>query len=90
VIARQLLNRFREPLPAAATVPDADDTGLSERESSVLGLIAKGFSFDEIAKLLDLSRHTVTTYVKRIYRKLQVRSKTEAVYEARRLGLVRD
>lgn len=90
VIARRLLNRFREPLPPTAAAAAGDDTALSERESSVLALIAKGFSFDEIAKLLDLSRHTVTTYVKRIYRKLQVRSKTEAVYEARRLGLVRD
>jgi DNA-binding NarL/FixJ family response regulator len=37
-----------------------------------------------------VSRHTVMTYVKRSYRKLQVHSKTEAIYEARKLGLVRD
>ena len=39
---------------------------------------------------MHLSRHTVETYVKRIYRKLQVHSKTEAVYEARNMGLVDD
>lgn len=63
---------------------------LSEREQSVLSLVTKGFTFDEIAGLLGVSRPTVMTYVKRIYRKLQVGSKTEAVYEARKLGLVRD
>ena len=78
----------------AAAAPDNGDVagapGLSERERAVLSLVAKGFSFDEIAALLVVSRHTVMTYVKRIYRKLQVGSKTEAVYEARKMGLVRD
>lgn len=64
--------------------------GLSHQEQSVLTMSAKGYSYEEIAGLMDLSRHTVQTYVKRIYRKLQVQSKTEAVYEARKLGLVRD
>ena len=39
---------------------------------------------------MHVSRHTVETYVKRTYRKLQVHTKTEAVYEGRRLGLVGD
>jgi DNA-binding CsgD family transcriptional regulator len=56
----------------------------------VLSMSAKGYSYDEIARLLKLSRHTVETYVKRIYRKLQVHSKTAAVYEGRKLGLVDD
>jgi DNA-binding NarL/FixJ family response regulator len=74
----------------AADHADLVAPGLSERERSVLSLVAKGFSYDEIASLLAVSRHTVMTYVKRIYRKLQVGSKTEAVYEARKLGIVRD
>jgi DNA-binding NarL/FixJ family response regulator len=61
---------------------------LSPRESEVLSLIAKGFSFGEIARLLEISRHTVTTYVKRIYQKLAVHSRGEAVYEAGRLGII--
>lgn len=100
IIARQLLARFqgrgpapevgpREPIVATAD-PDAPGPGLSEREQSVLSLVTKGFTYDEIAGLLGVSRHTVMTYVKRTYRKLQVGSKTEAVYEARKLGLVRD
>ncbi len=64
--------------------------GLSIQECSVLRLSAKGYNYEEIAGLMRLSRHTVETYVKRIYRKLQVHSKTEAVFEARTRGLVDD
>jgi DNA-binding CsgD family transcriptional regulator len=39
---------------------------------------------------MDITPGTVETYVKRIYRKLQVHSKTEALFEARKLGLFRD
>ena len=87
VIARRLLLRFRPAVPLAGAAPRAD---LSARELEVLGLITKGFTFEEISRLLAVSPHTVGTYVKRIYGKLQVGSKTEAVYEARKLGLVRD
>jgi DNA-binding NarL/FixJ family response regulator len=87
VIARQLLSRHW-----AAPAESTRDGGaeLSERERSVLGLVAKGFTYAEIARLLDISSHSVMTYVKRTYRKLQVSSKTEAVYEARKMGLLRD
>jgi len=88
VIARQLLLRL-----TPATVPNAPLDGeplLSAQERQVLTFSAKGFSFEEIARMLGVSRHTVMTYVKRSYRKLQVHSKTEAIYEARKLGLVRD
>jgi DNA-binding NarL/FixJ family response regulator len=86
VIARQLLKRFKSagdggPRPA-------EDAGLSARESEVLSLIAKGFSFGEIARLLGVSKHTVTTHVKKIYQKLAVHSRGEAVYEAGKMGLI--
>jgi DNA-binding NarL/FixJ family response regulator len=83
LIARQVLSRLR---PAAGPV----DSILSARESEVLVYITKGFSYDDIVRLLQVSRPTVMTYVRRIYAKLQVNSKTEAVYEARKLGLTRD
>jgi DNA-binding NarL/FixJ family response regulator len=86
-IARQLLKRFQQ----GAKPPDekpVDESGLSPRESEVLALIAKGFSFAEIARLLTISQHTVTTHVKKIYQKLAVHSRGEAVYEASKLGLV--
>lgn len=90
VIARQLLHRFKRdtpesPQPAAAPV---DDGGLSEREREVLLFIAKGFTVGEIANMLHLSAHTVATHVKHIYRKLAVHSRTEAVFEAGRMGLL--
>ena len=89
VIARGLLSRFQAN-PAAPAEGARPGTRLSERELEVLGLITKGFTFDEISRLLTVSPHTVSTFVKRIYGKLRVRSKTEAVYEARKLGLVDD
>lgn len=84
-IARRLLRRF-----TAQPNADADAPSLSTQEQTVLSMSAKGYSYDEIAGLLKLSRHTVETYVKRIYRKLHVHSKTAAVYEGRKLGLVDD
>ena len=74
----------------AAALADEDVVALSEQESRVLQLAAKGFTFDEIAQFMLVSPHTVMTYVKRVYRKLHVRSKVEAIYEARRLGWLRD
>lgn len=61
---------------------------LSTREQEVLSLIARGFSYAEIARLQDLSMHTVQTYIKRLYAKLSVHSKSEAVFEATRMGLL--
>jgi DNA-binding NarL/FixJ family response regulator len=54
----------------------------------VLLFIAKGFTVGEIANMLHLSAHTVATHVKHIYRKLAVHSRTEAVFEAGRMGLL--
>ena len=86
VIARQLLNQLpRELRP----VPAADEVSLSDQEIRVLGFAGKGFSYDEIAALMQVSRHSVQTYVKRAYRKLQVHTKVEALAEARRLQLLR-
>ncbi len=103
VIARRLLQRLTPPVqsaPAASYAlagtaprgpdPDEEVVALSEQESRVLHLAAKGFTFDEIAQFMQVSPHTVMTYVKRVYRKLHVRSKVEAIYEARRLGWLRD
>lgn len=85
IIARQLLSRLR-PKPCE---PQSSNRELSARERETLSLVAKGFSFAEVAALLQLSPHTVTTYVKKIYQKLAVHSRSEAVYEASKLGLIR-
>ena len=60
---------------------------LTDRENEVLLRVAKGFTLPEIALQLELSRHTISDYVKQIYRKLNVSSRAEAALEAQRLGL---
>ncbi|HET6828554.1 MAG TPA: response regulator transcription factor [Ramlibacter sp.] len=88
MIARRVLGRLR-PVPAAAAQPASAEPGLSAREQEVLELIARGFSYAEIAKLHALSVHTVQSHIKNLYRKLAVSSRSEAVYEAMQLGLLR-
>ncbi|MGD7247897.1 response regulator, partial [Ralstonia pseudosolanacearum] len=93
IIARQILARFRQggSLSAADEAPaSASSPLLSAREKEVLDLITKGFTAQEIAKLMALSHFTVRTFVRRIYSKLKVTSKAEAIYEARTLGLLSD
>jgi DNA-binding NarL/FixJ family response regulator len=62
---------------------------LTGREHEVLSLVAKGFTFPEIAHLLEVSRHTVTAHVRHIYEKLEVSTRGEAVFEAVQQGLIR-
>ncbi len=61
---------------------------LSPRESEVLNLIARGFSYAEIARLQSVTVHTVQTHIKNLYAKLSVNSRSEAVFEASRMGLL--
>jgi two-component system response regulator DesR len=61
---------------------------LSDRERTVLELMASGATNPEIAEQLHLSRHTVKEHTSAVYRKLGVRNRTEAVQRAQRLGLV--
>lgn len=92
LIARQILMRFgkQNAVLTAPAPPRQEPMGpsLSAREQEVLELITKGFTADEIAELISVSRHTVLTFVRRVYRKLQVNSKAEAIYEARNRGLL--
>jgi DNA-binding NarL/FixJ family response regulator len=86
VIARVLLRQLRPTV--ADRPPPTDKTKLSSREAEILTFIAKGFNSSEIGKLLCISAHTVTTHVKKIYQKLAVHSRGEAVYEATKMGLL--
>lgn len=83
-IARSLINRFR---PSHTEVVNSSGT-LSQRESEVLNLCAKGLRYTEIGEVLGVSTHTVNTHLKSVYRKLMVHSRGEAVFEARRYGLI--
>lgn len=76
-IARKIVGTFREV--------DTDKTGsLAPRERELLDLLARGRTYKECADALVLSIDTVRTYIRRIYRKLQVRSRHEAVAKVRK------
>lgn len=91
MIARKLLARLRqrgtraEPQPMDLALPSLE---LTPRESDVLELIARGYSYAEIARLQDISKHTVQSHIKNLYSKLAVHSRGEAVFEASRMGLL--
>jgi DNA-binding NarL/FixJ family response regulator len=90
VIARQMLKRLRIPKrDESAQTAETDETTLTAREGEILNAISRGFSYAETAQMLGVSVGTVHSFLKRIYRKLAVHSKTEAVFEASRLGLIR-
>ncbi len=76
---------------ADADVPEATEESavvLSRREQEVLEYIARGFSYAEIAREQGITVHTVQTYIKKLYGKLAVHSRSEAVFQANRLGLL--
>ena len=73
-IARKVVQSFQKTGPS----PQATEN-LSQREQEVLDCLAQGFLYKEIAEKLGISYETVHTYVRRIYEKLQVRTRTEAV-----------
>ena len=101
MIARRVLSKYlslqsNKPLALVDFVQTAIKSGandgekglLSRREQEVLELIARGFSYAEIARLQAVSVHTVQTHIKSLYSKLAVHSKSEAVFEATRMGLL--
>jgi len=81
-IARMILRRFHKP------IAEDDTPKLGAKEKEVLELMFKGFSRKELAAILNVSTNTIGTHVKRIYTKLDVTSRSEAIYEATRLGLI--
>ncbi len=102
-IALRMLQHFRDmpdeylnqkssgwpPLTPSGPVPlEPPQRQLTQREVDVLRLIGKGYKVPEAAGLLGISAHTVTSYVRDIYRKLGISSRAEAAVEAARRGLV--
>lgn len=81
-IARRLIEYFH-----TQTAED-DHMTLSPREEEVLGLIARGYTNVKVGDILDISRHTVAGYVKEIYRKLAISTRSEAALVAARRGLI--
>jgi DNA-binding NarL/FixJ family response regulator len=89
IIARQLLVRWQGAAALPAAEVQATCEALPPRESEVLALIAKGFTYAETAQRMGILPSTVQSHVRNIYAKLNVHNKAEAVFEARQLGLLR-
>jgi DNA-binding NarL/FixJ family response regulator len=87
-VTRHLIRQIR---PGAGLGGSRDAAvQLSAREVQVLSLAHKGFAYAEIAKLMRVAPSTVAGYTRRIYEKLAVNSRSEAVFEATRLGILDD
>jgi len=84
VIARKVLGRFVSG--SGTDVAETGPEGISERETEVLRLAAKGMSNSDIANELDISLRTVQRHFTRVFKKLQVSSRTEAVLLGLREG----
>jgi len=86
MIARKLLARMQQGARSAAQLaPEEPAVPLTPRETEVLELIARGYSYAEIARLQGVTMHTVQSHIKNLYGKLAVHSRSEAVFEASRM-----
>lgn len=81
-IARYIIEDYQ------GNTPPKESVVLTHREKEVLEGIAQGLPEKQLAEQLALSQHTIHTYVKSIYRKLQVNSQAQAVLKARRKGII--
>lgn len=70
--------------------PEPAPTRLSEREIEILNCVSVGMSYPRIANSLDISVHTVRRHIEKIYEKLNVHSRLDAVLKGRRIGLIQD
>jgi len=95
-LARFLLKRFKKETPKETlnhhhhqTVNKVNDNfSLTSREHEVLGMISKGFRYNEIADSLGISTNTIRAHIRNIYRKMAVKSRSEAIFEASRMGII--
>ncbi len=103
IIARQLLTRMgggaAKPIPLGMPVVPADvpsarhprahlERLLTEREETVLKYLSRGYSYGELAKEMGVTINTIQTHIRGLYAKLEVHSKSEAIFEAKQLGLL--
>jgi DNA-binding NarL/FixJ family response regulator len=91
LIARQLLKHLSiEGAAVKAPVADLAQKAslLTLKEKTILQHLSQGFSYQESAALSSISVGTVCSHIKNIYRKLEVHSKTEAIFEARQIGIL--
>jgi DNA-binding NarL/FixJ family response regulator len=83
-IARQVVTTFRATPP-----PRVAADALTSQETAVLQLLADGYSYETVASRMSISVNTVRTYIRNVYEKLHVHTKSEAVSQGLRRGLIR-
>lgn len=88
ILARRLLQRLEQPRNARHVGATEEKITLSDREKAVLKMVAAGYTSTEIGLRLMISCLTVNTHIKNIYRKLQVRTRAQAVSLATHRGLL--
>jgi DNA-binding NarL/FixJ family response regulator len=86
-LARRLLGKLEHSREKACGISSEQQGRLSGREKEILTMVASGFTSAQIGPRLLISCQTVNTHIKNIYRKLQVRSRAQAVALAARQGL---
>jgi NarL family two-component system response regulator LiaR len=86
IVVREVV--VRDPEPFQPNLAAAEQAGLTPREKEILTLIAAGHSNREIADQLFVSENTVKTHSSRVFDKLRVRRRVQAVQKARELGLI--
>jgi len=94
-VARFLLKRFKKEnainqSSKLAKLHQDHNTefSLTAREHEVLNLISKGYRYNEIANSLGVSTNTIRAHIRNIYKKLSVGSRSEAVFEATKMGII--
>ena len=75
--------------PRSRAAADGEDGALTSRQLQILPLLADGMPNKQIADALGVAEGTVKQHLKELFRRLNARNRTQAVQEARRLGLLR-
>ena len=81
-VARYFVEAFRTEVPAG------DITPLTDRETELLGALAAGLTYADVAERMGISRHTVHSHAKKIYDKLHASGRTQAIRKAKLSGLL--
>jgi len=81
-VARKILQYIRKE-------PVMKPISLTDREAEVLTLVANGYSRSEISELLKITPNTASSYIKNVYKKLSITSRSEATIEAIKMGLIK-
>jgi DNA-binding NarL/FixJ family response regulator len=86
-VAQSVLTYFRETRVKPEAIAELDHVHLSQRETEILTLIAKGYQVKEVSQLLDISGNTVAFHIKKIYKKLNIHNRAEATAAAVNMNL---